>query len=98
MKELETARNKILKEKEEHWRPCSRAIWLQSGDNNTKFFHNYANFRRISKHIWEILDDSGKVVIGQENIKEEAIKHFKDMYKEWASSTLTKQVRVVALF
>jgi len=44
------------------------------------------------------LDESGEVVIGQENIKEEAVKHFKDMYKEWASSTPTKQVRVAALF
>jgi len=98
VKELETARNKILKEKEEHWRQRSKATWLQSGDNNTKFFHNYANFRRISKHIWEILDDSGKVIIGQENIKGEATNHFKDLYKEHVSSLPSEQVRIAALF
>jgi len=36
--------------------------------------------------------------MGQENIKEEAVKHFKEMYKEHVSSTSTEQVKVAALF
>jgi len=64
VKELETARNNILQEKEEYWREHSRAIWLQSGDNNTKVFHNFAKFRRITNPLWDILDESREVAIG----------------------------------
>jgi hypothetical protein len=98
LKELEQERNKILKETEELWRQRSRAIWIQSGDNNTKFFHNYANFRRNRKHIWEILAGSGHIITGKENIKAEAVNHFKDLYKAHDSPSSLEQVRVAALF
>jgi hypothetical protein len=81
LKELEQERNNLLKENEELWLHRSRAIWIQSGDNNTKFFYNFANFRRNRKHIWEIRDNSGHMLTSQENIKAEAIEHFKDLYK-----------------
>jgi hypothetical protein len=58
-KELD--RNVILRGIEESWRLRSRAIWLASGENNTKNFHNFANFNRARKHIWEISDIEGSV-------------------------------------
>jgi hypothetical protein len=52
LRQMEGVRNNILKEVEDQWRLHSRAIWLASGDNNTKFFHKYATFNRTRKHIW----------------------------------------------
>jgi hypothetical protein len=61
---LEQERNNILHANEEKWRQRSRAIWVQSGDQNTKLFHHFSNHRRNRKHIWEISDEFGQVHTG----------------------------------
>ena len=48
---LEGRRNTLLLEKEEEWRLKSRAIWLECGDDNTKFFHAYARGRKVKYHL-----------------------------------------------
>jgi hypothetical protein len=95
---LEFERNKYLKAKEELWRQRSRAIWVQSGDQNMKFFHQFASHRRNIKHIWEIRDDTGTAHCGQESIKEEAVKYYKNFFKSLDQSHPSDQVRVAGLF
>jgi hypothetical protein len=98
LKNLEQSRNKYLKEKEELWRQRSRAIWIKSGDQNTKFFHNFANFRRNRKFVWEIRDDLGILHSGQEDLKTEATKYFKSFFREQDPPSTVDQVKVVSLF
>ena len=51
---LEANRNKILKEREEVLRLKSRAIWMECGDNNNKFFQAFAKGRKQQNTIWEL--------------------------------------------
>jgi hypothetical protein len=70
---LEAERKKLLLAEEEQWRQKSRAIWIKSGDKNTKFFHRFASYRRNKKFIWEINDGTGVLHTGQQAIKVEAV-------------------------
>jgi hypothetical protein len=75
---LEQERINLLQAEEELWRQRSRAIWLKSGDQNTKFFHQFSSARRNRKQIWEIQDETGQEHSGQEALKFEAVKFFKE--------------------
>eukprot|EP00253_Pinus_taeda_P003525 PITA_03525 len=57
---LEKQRRQILLDREEEWRLKSRAIWLLAGDENTKFFHNFAKVKRTMNTIWNIKDEEGR--------------------------------------
>jgi hypothetical protein len=82
LKALESERKTILLLEEEYWRQKSRAIWLKCGDQNIILFHKFASARRNQKHIWEINDESGHIHRGQEALKKEASRYFKNMYVE----------------
>jgi hypothetical protein len=87
-----------LLEEEERWRQKSRAIWITSGDKNTKFFHRFASFRRNKKHIWEIEDEAGQDPFDKEAIKDEAINYFKSFYQDTGTNNIGDQVATVRLF
>jgi hypothetical protein len=52
LKILENKRNEWLKQEEVEWCLKSRALWLQAGDNNTKFFHHYASPQYFRIHFF----------------------------------------------
>jgi hypothetical protein len=85
-------------EEEERWWQKSRAIWITSGDKNTKFFHRFTSFRRNKKHIWEIEDEAGKLHSDKEAIKDEAINYFKSFYQDTRTNNIGDQVSTVRLF
>jgi hypothetical protein len=95
---LEDDRKKKLLEEVERWRQKSRAIWITSGDKNTKFFHWFTSFQRNKKHIWEIDDESGKAHSHLEDINNVAINHYKSYYQAFESNLIGDQVETARLF
>ena len=51
--------NELLLQDEMHWRQRSRAVWLESGDKNTKFFHQRASQWKKKNTITGLEDDLG---------------------------------------
>lgn len=52
--ELENQKANILRLREESQRLRSRSIWLKFGDENSKFFQNYAKGRKVTNTIWNL--------------------------------------------
>jgi hypothetical protein len=50
-KEMANLSELLLERDEIYWAQRSRANWLQHGDRNTSFFHNYASARRKKNSI-----------------------------------------------
>jgi hypothetical protein len=95
---LEVERNKFLLAEEESWRQKSRAIWIKSGDNNTKFFHRFASYRRNKKHLWDITDDDGRVHSGQDAIKNEVVSYFHSFFQDTGQPNLRAQLETISLY
>jgi len=53
---LEKHKRQILEDREATWRLNSRALCLESEDENIKFFQAYAKGRKNSNTIWSLQD------------------------------------------
>jgi hypothetical protein len=95
LRHLELERNEILKSKENQWRLRSRALWLNGGNKNSKFFHTYANANRVKKHIWKIQTGPDNFATDQNTIKEATVHFFKDLYKAPTEQVLPDQCKLL---
>jgi hypothetical protein len=59
LKDLEEKKHEWLDKEEHIWRLKSRALWLKAGNNNTKYFHQFANFRKNTNTISDIKNAKG---------------------------------------
>ncbi|KAJ1432733.1 Endonuclease/exonuclease/phosphatase [Sesbania bispinosa] len=62
--------DEVLRLHELYWQQRSRALWLQEGDKNTKFFHNKASMRQKHNTITKLKNDSGEWgVVGKQWVR-----------------------------
>jgi hypothetical protein len=72
---------KLLERKDLYWRQRAKVHWLNNGDRNTKFFHQYALVRRRRSRISKLVKENGVVV--EEGISS----HIPDFYKKLFTAT-----------
>ena len=81
LKSCLTSRSKLLLHKEETLRQQSRATWLLAWDENTRYFHQFSNKRRVNNSIWEAMEVNNTTVYDQVSIKKVVENFFADLYK-----------------
>jgi hypothetical protein len=95
LKSLKQRKNDILSIEEASWRLRSRAIWIEKGDKNTKFFHKFASQRCSHNSIWDLSDEDGNLKSTDSELKEMAFNHFKSQYSAIESENIDLQIEVL---
>jgi hypothetical protein len=72
--------NELLAKEEVMWKQRSRVDWLNSGDQNTSYFHRKASWRSKKNNITQLSDGDGNIMKNEEKIKEMTTEFFKDLY------------------
>eukprot|EP00253_Pinus_taeda_P031947 PITA_31947 len=96
--ELENQKQKILREREESIRLRSRATWLKAGDDNTRFFHNYAKGRKVKNTIWSLPMPDGDVVDTFPKLSQLGSSHFRNLYKQPPASSIADIINIAGHF
>ena len=55
---------------------------MTNRDNNTHFFQNYENQRRIPNSIWDLKDSNGNLMLSQLSLEDEYVSHFNYVYHQ----------------
>ncbi|KAK5811979.1 hypothetical protein PVK06_027373 [Gossypium arboreum] len=77
-KELES----VLHHEELLWKQKARCDWLVFGDRNTRFFHRRTLQRRKQNRILALKNQTGEWVIDEEELKQETVNFYKNLYGE----------------
>jgi hypothetical protein len=83
-----------LADKEATWRLKSRAIWLENGDENTKFFHAFAKGWKAANAIWSLKDQEDRPVISFKGLENLGKKHFQTLFKEDRRTNLADIIKL----
>ena len=80
VKLLERQIDDLLIDEEIYWRQRSRAVWLQEGDKNTKFFHSKASARKRKNWISGIVDENNRWSEKAEDIERMFCEYYHNLF------------------
>jgi hypothetical protein len=98
LKNLENLHHSWLKTEEQEWRQKSRATWSIEGDNNTKIFHAFSNFRRNLNTIWNIKKEDETVLSSFKEKAEVGVTYFKNLFTDPVGCPIQEILKVVGKF
>uniref|UniRef100_A0A803Q0P4 Reverse transcriptase domain-containing protein n=1 Tax=Cannabis sativa TaxID=3483 RepID=A0A803Q0P4_CANSA len=78
----------ILTQREVFWRQRSKQLWLQVGDNNSKFFHASASARRRSNLITKLQDSNGVWTSWDDGLDRVMVDYFMDLFTASGTNSL----------
>jgi hypothetical protein len=69
-------------DKEKEWKVKSRALWIDVGDQNTKYFQNFARSKSNNNSVWKLTNRDSNKVRGFHDLANLRVHHFKEIFKE----------------
>jgi hypothetical protein len=88
----------LFDDKEVDWRLKSRAIWLDKGDENTKFSHDFAKGRKEINNIWKLQGQGDSPATSFEDLVKLGITHFKSLFKDDPRENIADIIKSVLYF
>ena len=98
LKTLEGKKDSLLIKEEKLMCLKSKALWLQEGDKNTKFFHMSASHRKNINTICEIRNKQGYMVSSLEDKVEVGVDFFQNIFKELEGCPIQEILEVLGFF
>ncbi|GLT56023.1 hypothetical protein SLA2020_290970 [Shorea laevis] len=72
--------NTLWAQAEAHWFQRARVNWINFGDKNTKYFHAVATKRRQNNHIFQLKDDTGRILDREDTLLDYVHSYFQQAY------------------
>ena len=91
--DLEKWKRVLLEEKKASWRLKSRALWLEKGGENTKFFHQYENHRKNVNTISKMQGSYGNMINNFKDSTSARATHFNGILKEYVEPLLLRWLK-----
>lgn len=72
---------KLLEKQEVYWKQRAKQFWLKEGDQNTRFFHNFASGRKKNNQLVRLKDKRGDWKEDREEIQHIVTEYFEDLFQ-----------------
>ena len=82
----------LLVKEEKMWKQRSRALWLQEGDKNTRYFHSRATHRYRRNKICELRNQMGQMCTDEDEIAQILTSYYHDLFTSASPCNLDQAV------
>ena len=76
----------------------SRDLWIEQGDENNNFFHNFSSARPNHNNIWELMDGDGKTVSNLDQLKIMGKEHRLAQFMDDGNDLISYHLNVIKHF